>query len=136
MRRIVKQALAATMRDDAMNKPFKQLRWMERFFLAWSLIGAVFMFAGMLELPPIWPKDAATRWLIIMTLGAIMLLMNLTLYIDTKLDALRRELWFIEHRLGLPHDPEELEDIRAYNAWLEKQLKRGVRGSEEEAETE
>ena len=129
MKTIKRKILWSIYKSDGMNLSFKELKQAKkRQQIGQVLFGiAAFMVLIAFSLhPPAPDRIARLTWLVYL-IGFVFAILFMQLYImynahDTEIDMLRRELWFIEHRLGLPHDPEELEDIEAYNKWLREQF--------------
>lgn len=99
---------------DPMNEPFKAIRWKLRLWF----VAEIFF-------------TAATFWFIkvgninVAIVSLVGLIMAVSQYHMWSLASTRRELWFVEHRLGLPKVEDELEDVEAYEEWLKEYLERG-----------
>ena len=131
-----KRLVEFSIRNDDVNKPFKRLERIGKAYIAleWGLV--LVLWVGALSLiarsPSPDDKVAVRAWLL--SIMAFLLVWGLVWgflihwRLRLRIDKLRRELWFIEHRLGLPHEPEELEDIDAYKKWLEEQVKKKIGG--------
>lgn len=97
--------------DDPMNMTFKALRRARAFFLILVVLFTLMFFFGF--------ATGNTTIMFVSGLGFAASSAQLNFY---GIAEVRRELWFIEHRLGLPKVPEELEDVEAYDRWLKEYI--------------
>lgn len=119
---------------DPMNLPFVMLQKRHRKVLVLNVLVltsiAVYFVYWVKYLGQLITISLELRLLTVFVLGICILLYLLWgiyyRHFEIELAMLRRELWFVEYRLGLPLTQEELEDVDAYDEWLKNYIKEKV----------